>query len=77
MSYVKRNTITIEDVAGDKGKVTIDSGMFLEEVSPWFDVEQLPEAQEILESLDDDIQAPITSVYFEENQDFLGIKITW
>ena len=77
MSYVKRNTITIEDVAGDKGKVTIDSGTFLEEVSTWFDVEQLPEAQEILESLDDDIQAPITSVYFEENQDFLGIKITW
>lgn len=78
MSDVKENenTVTVEDLKGNNGVVIVNIDDFFSVVSSWFDNEELSEVQETLESLENDILSPIPSVYFEEDQDFLGIKIT-
>lgn len=78
MSDVKENenTVTVEDLKGNNGIVIVNPDDFFSVVSSWFDNEELSEVQETLESLENDILSPIPSVYSEEDQDFLGIKIT-
>lgn len=78
MSDVKENenTVTVEDLKGNNGIVIVNPDDFFSVVSSWFDNEELSEVQETLESLENDILSPIPSIYFEEDQDFLGIKIT-
>lgn len=78
MSDVKENenTVTVEDLKGNNGVVIVNTEDFIETISSWFNDEEVSEVQETLESLENDILSPIPSVYFEEDQDFLGIKIT-
>lgn len=78
MSDVKENenTVTVEDLKGNNGVVIVGIDDFIETISSWFNDEEVSEAQEALESLENDILSPIPSAYFEEDQDFLGIKIT-
>lgn len=78
MSDVKENenTVTVEDLKGNNGVVIVKIDDFIETISSWFNDEEVSEAQETLESLENDILSPTPSVYFEEDQDFLGIKIT-
>lgn len=78
MSEIKENenTVTVEDLKGNNGVVIVNTEDFIETISSWFNDEEVSEAQETLESLENDILSPIPSVYFEEDQDLLGIKIT-
>lgn len=78
MSDVKENEniVTVEDLKGNNGVVVVNTDDFIETISSWFNDEEVSEAQETLESLENDILSPVPSIYFEEDQDFLGIKIT-